>query len=219
MTYSEDDYLQLGGIQHFSFCRRQWALMTIEVAWADNWRTVDGSVMHERAHDESRHEKRGDVFIVSGLRISSPTLGLSGQCDVVEFHADPEGVPLIGKKGMWSPYPIEYKRGKQKADDCDRLQLCAQAMCLEEMLACHVSEGALFYGESHRREAVEFTEGLRDKVSSIAKEMHDMFARRHIPKVKTGTWCKQCSLVDVCMPVLNKARSAKKYLEERTCEN
>ena len=143
MNIREEDWLQLSGLQHFAFCRRQWALIHIEDQWAENFRTVDGSLMHENAHDQGFRESRGDVLIVRGLAVHSAQLGISGQCDVVEFHQDPDGISLQGREGTWRPYPIEYKRGKPKDGPADALQLCAQAMCLEEMLCCAIQEGAI----------------------------------------------------------------------------
>ena len=142
--YEEEEYLGLSGIQHFVFCRRQWALIHLEQQWADNLRTVEGELLHERAHDEGLSESRGDLLICRGLRVASPRLGISGACDVVEFHADPAGVSLAGRPGLWRPVPVEYKRGRQKEHDADELQLCAQAMCLEEMLACEIPRGFLY---------------------------------------------------------------------------
>ena len=124
---NQDFFLPLSGIQHFAFCRRQWALIHIENLWAENVRTVEGNILHERAHDEAFTELRGDILTVRGLRIASQPLELNGVCDVVEFHRDPNGIPLHGREGRWQPYPVEYKRGKPKEDDCDQLQLCAQA--------------------------------------------------------------------------------------------
>lgn len=128
--YSEEDWLQLAGLQHFVFCRRQWALIHLEQQWEENLRTIDGEFFHERAHDEQFKERRGDLFTVRGLRIFSRELGVSGQCDVVEFRRSDEGIPLNGHDGKWKPYPVEYKRGKKKTDLSDQLQLCAQAICL-----------------------------------------------------------------------------------------
>ena len=142
--YREEDFLQLSGLQHFAFCRRQWALIHIEQQWQENLRTVEGDIFHRRAHDDQARERRGDVLILRGLSVSSPTLGISGQCDVVEFHADPDGVSLRGEEGLWFPFPIEHKRGAPKSHRADGLQLCAQAMSLGEMLCCAVPEGALF---------------------------------------------------------------------------
>ena len=140
-----DDYLAISGIQHFCFCRRQWALIHLEHQWAENIRTIDGKLEHKRCHNENQTEKRGDLLTVRGMRIVSRELQLSGVCDVVEFHADPDGVKLQGWNGTWRPLPVEYKHGHSKENDADRLQLCAQAMALEEMLVCQINAGALFY--------------------------------------------------------------------------
>ena len=131
--YAEEDYLMLSGIQHFAFCKRQWAMIHIEQQWAENYRTTAGEIMHKKAHDESAFEKRGNLLTVRGLRISSRSLGLSGQCDVVEFHQDENGIDLFGYEGKWNIVPVEYKRGTVKENNADELQLCAQAVCLEEM--------------------------------------------------------------------------------------
>ena len=151
MAYNEDEYLQLSGIQHFRFCRRQWALIHIENLWAENVRTVDGELMHERAHDSGLREKRAGVIVTRDLAISSPTLGASGACDVVEFRKSADGIPLPGEEGRFRPYPVEYKHVSPWEDLANELQLCGQAMCLEEMLLCAIPEGSLYYGETRRR--------------------------------------------------------------------
>ena len=153
-----DDWLPLSGIQHFCFCRRQWALIHLEQQWAENRRTVEGQLDHARCHDADQTERRGGLLITRGMQVVSRRLGLSGNCDVVEFRADPEGIPLQSTEGLWKPMPVEYKHGRAKARDVDRLQLCAQAMALEEMLVCSIPEGALFYEETRRREVVPLTE-------------------------------------------------------------
>lgn len=215
MIYHEDDYLQLAGLQHFSFCRRQWALIHLEQQWAENLLTVQGQLLHEKAHDAGSRELRGDVLTVRGMRIHSPTLGVSGACDVVEFRRAADGVPLAGREGLWRPYPVEYKRGAPKAIDADRLQLCAQAMCLEEMLCCDIPEGALFYGETRRREIVPFSDALREQVRACLEEMHELFRRKHTPRVRPGKSCNACSLRDSCLPRLGRSRSVRAYLRGR----
>ena len=167
----EQDMLAISGIQHFAFCRRQWALIHIEGLWADNVRTVDGDIFHEHAHDDKFSEKRGNVLILRGLHVESKSLGIRGICDIVEFHLDPSGVSLHGREGLWLPFPVEYKRGSPKENNCDTLQLCAQAMCLEEMLVCPIHEGALYYGETHRRLNVIFTSEMRTQVQKTIHEM------------------------------------------------
>lgn len=210
--YAEEDYLQLSGLQHFVFCRRQWALIHIENQWAENFRTVDGHLMHEHVHNQEFRESRGDHLIVRGLAIHSARLGLSGQCDAVEFFKDPTGIPLRGREGLWLPYPVEYKRGKPKEHSADELQLCAQAMCLEEMLCCAVSAGALYYGEPRRRTAVSFSPDLRQQVQNSLAEMHQLYQRRHTPKVKPSKACNACSLKDLCLPRLMNRKGVADYL-------
>ena len=212
-VYNEEEYLQLSGIQHFSFCRRQWALIHIEQQWEENVRTLEGEYLHEKAHDDNISEKRGDKIISRGMAIASSTLGCSGVCDVVELQIDPEGIPLFGKEGRYKPIPIEYKRGSPKTIDADLLQLCAQAICLEEMLACDISSGFLYYHETRRREKVEFDSALRERVMSMFAEMHQYYQKQYTPKVKTTKSCKACSLSNLCLSKLNKNKSARSYIE------
>ncbi len=214
MIYQEEDYLQLSGLQHFVFCRRQWALIHIEQQWKENLRTVEGGLFHQRAHDEHTREKRGNTLILRGLPVISHRLGLSGKCDVVEFYADENGVSLAGEAGLWLPYPVEYKRGAPKSHDADIFQLCAQAVCLEEMLCCSVPRGALFYGESRRRVEVDFTEELRKRVKSMAEEMHSLYVKGYTPRVKPTKSCNACSLKELCLPTLMREKKVKDYLRQ-----
>lgn len=214
MEFKEEDFLQLSGIQHFAFCRRQWALIHIEQQWSENLRTVEGKIFHQRAHDGAQRESRGDLRIVRDLHIHSCELGISGSCDVVEFRRSAIGIPLNGTDGLWQVYPVEYKRGAPKPTDVDRLQLCAQAMCLEEMLCCEIGEAALFYGETRHREIVTLDAGLREQVRSMFAEMHELCRRSHTPKVKPGRGCSACSLREICLPKLAKVRSVKSYLQK-----
>lgn len=210
--YDEDDFLALSGIQHFTFCRRQWALIHIEQAWADNVLTVEGDLMHRRAHDEEFRERRGDTLVVRGLSVRSSALGLTGKCDVVEFHIDSQGHPLAGEDGLWRPVPVEYKRGRSKASDADRMQLCAQAMCLEEMLGCDIAQGFLYYGETKSREKVELGSLLRAAVREASEEMHRLYRRRYTPKVKPFSACPSCSLTDLCLSRAVNRGSVKDYV-------
>lgn len=214
MAFDEEDYLQLSGLQHFAFCRRQWALIHIEDQWAENLGTVEGSLMHEHVHDRSFRESRGDCLTVRGLAVHSALLGVSGECDAVEFHRDPAGISLRGREGLWRPYPVEYKRGKPKEHNADELQLCAQAMCLEEMLCCDIPQGALYYGEPRRRTVVLLTPELRGQVRDCLSEMHEMFGRRHTPKVKPSKVCNSCSLKDLCLPKLMGRKTVATYLAD-----
>lgn len=212
MKYSEEDYLPLSGIQHFAFCRRQWALIHIENQWAENERTVDGTIMHEKAHSGDA-ESRGDAVIMRALRVFSATLGVSGECDVVEFNRNADGISLNGHDGLWQPYPVEYKRGKPKEHNADEMQLCAQAMCLEEMLCCTIPCGALFYDEPRRRTEVEFTLELRRAVEDSLNEMHDYYKRGYTPKAKPRKGCSACSLKEICLPKMAQRKSVAAYVE------
>ena len=214
MIYAEEDFLQLSGLQHFKFCRRQWALIHIENQWAENYRTTDGKILHENAHNGDFSESRGDVLITRDMRVFSPTLGVSGACDVLEFHRRSVGIPLKGKEGVWQPYPVEYKRGRSKEDTADTLQLCCQAMCLEEMLCCEIREGALYYGETRRRQRILFTQEVRQEVQTLLAEMHALYDRGWTPKVKPTKACNACSLKELCLPKLMRKRSVAAYLRQ-----
>lgn len=212
--YEEEDYLMLSGIQHFAFCRRQWALIHIEQQWAENYQTTSGELMHKKAHDEASFEKRGELLIVRGLRIASHELGLSGQCDVVEFHQREDGISLWGYAGKWNPVPIEYKHGSPKENNADELQLCAQAICLEEMFQTVITEGFLYYGEKRRRSRVEFTDHLRSEVIKTCTEMHDLFKKGYTPKSKYTKQCKACSLENLCVPRMKQRGNVRSYIEQ-----
>lgn len=214
MIYPEEDFLQLSGLQHFKFCRRQWALIHIENQWAENFRTTDGAILHENAHNGGFNESRGDLLVTRDMRIFSRTLGVSGACDVLEFRRGKTGIPLKGREGLWQPYPVEYKRGQPKENTADALQLCGQAMCLEEMLCCEIPRGALYYGEPRRRTQVDFTPELRQEVKSLLSEMHELYRRGYTPKVKPSKPCNACSLKELCLPKLMRGRSVSAYLRD-----
>jgi CRISPR-associated exonuclease Cas4 len=202
--YSPEDLIQLSALQHMVFCERQCALIHVEQTWTESGRTAEGRIMHERVHDESR-ESRGDVRIDYGVALRSLRLGLIGKADVVEFHRKPDGT--------WLPFPVEYKRGKPKADDCDKVQLCAQAICLEEMLGVTIPEGAIFYGQTRHRLDVVFDEDLRRKTEETARKAHDLVASGRTPPPVYEKRCKSCSLIAECLPkTIQKRRSVKSYL-------
>jgi len=174
--------------------------------------------MHNRAHDPLITELRGDLLTSRDMPVFSRNLGITGKCDVVEFRRDDEGVSIFGREGKWLPCPVEYKRGRAQKNDSDRLQLCAQAMCLEEMLSCPPIDTAyIYYGESKRREAVPLNPILREKVSSTFAEMRGYFKRGYTPRVKPMKACVSCSLKDVCMPKLPTS-SVKSYIDKRINE-
>lgn len=204
--YSEEDLLPLSALQHLLFCARQCALIHIERIWEENRLTAEGRVLHERAH-EAAAETRGGVRVVRGLRLRSLRLGLIGMTDVVEFRA-----------GL--PFPVEYKRGKPKPGVCDAVQICAQALCLEEMLEVAVPAGALFYGLSRRRQDVDFTEALRRATEDAARGLHELFdAGITPPAVYAKERCDRCSLARLCMPEnAGRGKSATRYLQRIAAE-
>lgn len=197
MEYAEDNYLMISGIQHFKFCRRQWALIHVEQQWEENVHTIMGELMHKKVHDPYITEKRRDTLVVRALPVSSRIMGISGECDVVEFHKCEDGIKLYGHRGLYSVYPVEYKKGKPKLTEEDKLQLTAQALCLEEMFSTEIPEGAIFYGETRRRDVVEFHEELRLEVKRMFQEMHQYYDRNYTPKVKYSKACNACSLKEV----------------------
>lgn len=213
MGYSEDDFLMISGIQHFMFCRRQWALIHVEQQWKENVLTIEGQDLHKKADQPFIREKRGDKLIVRAMPVQSYDLGITGICDVVEFVEDSNGVSLKQSSETYKVYPVEYKRGKPKWDMSDVMQLLAQAMCLEEMLVCDINEAFIYYNETKHREKIAFTKEHREQLIKSLDEMHQYYQRQYTPKVKTGKFCLNCSLKDECLPVLMKKQSVKSYIE------
>jgi len=234
LAQGEDDLLPLSALQHLVFCERQCALIHMEQVWADNPLTLEGSHMHGRVDEKAaRRESRGDVIIVRGVALRSLRLGLSGRADVVEFHRAGPGaasvppdqnlahaIPLQAATGLWVPFPVDYKRGKPKLDRCDEVQLCAQALCLEEMLAVNVPRGALFYGKIQRRHEVTFDAPLRGQTEAAAMRLHELIATGVTPKASKQPKCERCSLLVHCLPEAMKPRkSASAYLRGAVAEN
>lgn len=217
--YPPDEWLPLSGIQHFIFCRRQWALIHVERQWQENILTFEGRLLHHRVDDPFFTEKRKGVIIARSVPVASPILGLQGVCDVVEFTRSPDGVQLPGRDGRYLAAPVEYKRGREKHDHCDEAQLCAQAMCLEDMLAITIPAGFVYYAQTRRRLAVEFSNELRALVCKASKEMHSYFERNYTPRVKTSRACRSCSLADVCLPRLQeRVIQASTYIRQKIDE-
>ncbi|HPT22619.1 MAG TPA: CRISPR-associated protein Cas4 [Bacteroidales bacterium] len=203
-NYSDDDLLMLSGVQHFAFCERQWALIHIEQQWSENVLTVEGQHLHERTDYPFENETKKDVITWRALALTSYDLGLSGRADVVELvrsaDNDPDSIQIKEKSGRWKIIPVEYKRGKPKPDECDEVQLCAQAMCLEEMYNVHITEGYLYYGTTRHRHNVCIDSSLRDKVLLYTKRMHEIYESRITPLSDYKPHCKSCSLIDICLP-------------------
>ena len=209
MIYTEDELLPLSGLQHLLFCERQCALIHVEQVWVENVLTAEGRLMHERVHEADR-ESRGDVRIEFSMPLRSLRLGLIAKADVVEFHRDKEN-----PDDVWRPFPVEYKRGKPKKGNYDKVQLCGQAICLEEMLEVEIPAGALFYGRTRRRLDVIFDSVLRQETEDAAKRFHKLVESRVTPKAVYMKKCKNCSMYDLCIPkTIGKAQSIKSYLED-----
>jgi CRISPR-associated exonuclease Cas4 len=217
--YAEDELLSLSGIQHFHFCKRQWALIHIEQQWEENIRTTEGHFLHERVDNPFLKESRGDVVLSRAFPLVSYHLGLYGVADVIEYIRSENGISLPGYEGLWKMHPVEYKRGKPKIDERDEVQLCAQAMCLEEMFNVTINSADFYYNEIRRRIQLEITEELRNLVISLSDEMHYLFKKELTPSAEKSRNCKYCSLVDVCVPKLTKKFvSARKYVRNHMDE-
>ena len=212
--YAEEDYLMLSGIQHYVFCKRQWALIHIEKQWDENARTMEGNVMHENAHNIAFTESRKQTICSRAMPIHSKSMGVSGECDVVEFvRDDTNGITLYGRDGKYLVCPVEYKRGKPKAGEEDIYQLVAQAICLEEMFCCTIDTGYLYYGETRHRLKVDITNERKENVKKAFRDMHRMFSMQHTPKAKRTKSCNACSLKNICLPTLSEQRSVKQYID------
>lgn len=218
--YSDDDLIPISSLMHGCFCPRRCVLIHVDGVWTENKLTAAGRVLHERV-DSGVHESRRDTRIAATLRLVSWRLGVAGIADMVEFHrvgdADSCGAVLPNARGRWIPFPVEYKRGRPSGRKADEVQLCAQAMCLEEMLDVEVPSGALFYGETRRRVDVAFDVELRGLTVRTAEAVHGLLLGHRIPPAEYGKWCESCSLVDDCQPK-RQGRSARAWIERRLSE-
>lgn len=241
--FSEDDLLPISALQHLLYCPRQCALIHIEQVWAENRFTIEGRHLHDKAHAAGAELRRG-VRLVRSLPLRSLDLGLFGVADIVEFHppagrgdvpaAPPNSrifhdIPTLGDPpdiarnapitaGVPTPalvpFPVEYKRGRPKSHDADCVHLCAQAMCLEEMLGCSVPAGALFYGKTRRRQDVTFDAPLRELTRRTAQRLHEMVATRTTPPAVRDEKCPRCSLLHLCLPdALSSTHRASRYMK------
>lgn len=225
--YSEDDFVMLSALQHYLFCPRQCALIHIENIWSENFLTASGRTLHERV-DRKESQTRRDIHQATSLRLFSRRLGLTGVADMVEFHRassaeDERGVVtaarLPGLSGWWHPFPVEYKRGKPKSHRADEVQLCAQALCLEEMLGVAISDGALFYGETRHRLDVVFDDALRSLTECTAQAVHALIAVGKIPSPEYSKACQSCSIMAECRPrEFGGKVSARRWMEREIAE-
>jgi CRISPR-associated exonuclease Cas4 len=224
--YDEDDLLPLSLLAQLAFCERRAALVYIEQLWEDNAFTAEGRVLHERSHEPGT-EVRGGVRLARGLLLRSLRLGVSGKADVVEFHLVDETSPedllpqegavgrvrLPGLVGCWRVLPIEYKRGRRRHEEGYEIQLCAQALCLEEMLGGAVTDGALYYAETGRRLNVLFDASLRQQTKAVATRLHELVRESTTPPAHWEKKCESCSLLDLCLPkAMCAPKSSQHYL-------
>lgn len=197
MTPEPNDPIMISALEHYAYCPRQCALIHLEQVWSENLYTMRGRDVHEHVHDESSHEMDG-VKLERSLPIWSRRLKLTGQADLVEFH---DGIP----------YPVEYKSGRYRRGNPETVQLCAQALCLEEMFGVSVPKGALFWHGSQGRREIVFTEAMREQVEDVVSKVAEMLAKRVVPEPVNDKRCLECSLKDSCLPavVAGKARNRK----------
>lgn len=219
--FTEDELLPISALQHLTFCERQWGLIHLEGAWEENRLTAEGRLLHDRAH-ETESEVRGDLRIARGLRLRSLRLGLVGMADVVEFHRvsiGKDGVKLEGVSGLWQPFIVEYKRGRPKIGYEDEVQLCAQALCLEEMLGVAIPSAAFFYGQPRRRQDVLLNTAIRGETEALAARLHELTLAGKTPMAEYSPRCKSCSLIDICLPAATCGQqSAREYLVKGIAE-
>ncbi|MGD0338615.1 MAG: CRISPR-associated protein Cas4 [Bacteroidota bacterium] len=201
--FSEDEFIQISGLQHYVYCPRQWALIHIEDVWTDNVFTVRGEILHEKV-DTDTYETRGTKKTVRGLRIHSTRLGIVGRADVIEFKDT--------KNGQEEIMPVEFKSGEPKEDISDKVQLCAQALCLEEMMNVTIRHGAFFYGRIRRRFQVELESELRKQTEEIISKIHEMATTRRTPPAEYSAKCRNCSLESICVPKAMNESKLKKYI-------
>lgn len=211
----EEDYLHISSIQHFIFCKRQWAILYLEDQWQENFLTAEGRVIHEKAHDNSIKESRKDYFLIRSMPIKSHTYKLTGECDIVEFNKDENGINIKGKKDKYLIYPVEYKRGNIKKDESDKMQLLAQCLSLEEMFVTEVRSGAIYYNKIRKREKFEFTKEDIKNFESIVEEMHRIYKQKKNPKVRISEKCRSCSVNEICMPNLSNKEDVVTYINRR----
>lgn len=204
MTYTEDDFIMISALQHYVYCPRQCGLIHVDDGWRENLFTTRGNILHEKV-DTDTYETRGTLKTVRGLRIHSFSLGISGRCDVVEFRESKNGKEVM---------PVEFKSGEPKNDISDKVQLCAQAFCLEEMLDTKITRGAFFYGKIRRRDVVEIDSELRLQTENIIASVREIVSNKIVPKAEYNAKCKNCSLQDICQPKAMNKKKLNNYIKE-----
>lgn len=214
----DGDFIMISALQHYLFCPRQCALIHLEQLWSENFLTTAGKVLHDRV-DKRKHETRKDVHLATALRLINRQLQLTGVADLVEFHKTTDetiGIKLKTQSGYWIPYPVEYKHGKPKKHRADEVQLCAQALCLEEMLQVNIPKGALYYGETRRRTDVNFDQELRTLTTEIIYQIHELLRSGKTPPPNYTNACHSCSLIERCQPeCVSSHKSAKAWIDSQ----
>ncbi|GFP21256.1 CRISPR-associated exonuclease Cas4 [Candidatus Hakubella thermalkaliphila] len=219
--YGEEELLPISALQHLLFCERRAALICLEGQWQDNIFTAEGGLLHEQTH-QAETEHRGNLRLARGLWLRSLTLGLYGRADVIEFQlvgdAQPGmAIPLPDADGLWRPFPVEYKRGRLRSEESFEVQLCAQALCLEEMRGINIPAGALYYGKTRRRLEISFDRAIRERTKNAANRLHELVSAGITPPARPQAKCRSCSLVGVCLPAATSQRGdVKRYLKQAT---
>lgn len=202
--YTEDDFIMISALQHYIFCPRQCGLIHIDDVWQDNLFTVRGEILHEKV-DTDTYESRGDVKTVRGLRIHSHKYGLVGRCDVVEFKQTSKGKEVL---------PVEFKAGEPKDDISDKVQLCAQVFCLEEMLKIQIPKAAFFYGKIRRRNLIDINLELRTQTEEVINNVRKLIGSKKVPIIEYSAKCRNCSLINFCQPKALNQKKLKNYINE-----
>ena len=202
--YTEDDFIMISALQHYVYCPRQCGLIHVDDVWSENLFTTRGNILHEKV-DTDTYETRGTKRTVRGLRIHSFCFGITGRCDVVEFRNSDNGEEVM---------PVEFKSGEPKDDISDKVQLCAQVLCLEEMLSTKIKKGAFFYGKIRRRDIVEIDDGLRSQTESIITSVREIISSKKVPTAEYTSKCRNCSLLDICQPKAMNNRKLNNYIKE-----
>jgi CRISPR-associated exonuclease Cas4 len=198
----ENERIPISSIKQYIYCKRRFALMFIDREWESNYKIVEGDILHEKVDDPFIKESRGDLFRSRSVPVYSDNLNIQGVCDLIEFIKSSDGVKVGRKKGLWSINPIDYKNGKPEKSDADNFQLCAIAICLEEMFNTHISSGDLYYGKLRRRVKVQFTKELREKVESAIHGISELLREQSVPQKAEDQNCSMCSLLNICLPGL-----------------
>jgi CRISPR-associated exonuclease Cas4 len=215
----ERERIPISAIKQYTYCRRRFALMYIDGEWGSNYKIVEGDILHTKVNDPFFNEKRGDRHISRSVPVFSDKLGIYGVADIVEFIRDDDGVKIGTKPDLWRINPVEYKNGKPEKSGADNYQLCAQALCMEEMFAAKIESGCIYYGRLRKRVDVRFTDELKEKTAIIINEIYNMLGSAKIPPRPEGQNCSLCSLVDICVPSIFDNKSKHRARIERLVAN